>query len=209
MNPDKKLMEDMKKIVISFACNPTFREKRTSDFYFYLKNSAALTGGSVLAVVNHSYMFLEEILEKHGRKPEALIPILQGVQEQYNYLPEDLLLYLAGAIGVSAANVYGVATFYENFSMEPKGKYLIKVCDGTACHVKRSTEILDALQAELGISKEKRTTDDMLFTVETVACVGACGLAPVITINGKVYSKVTPESVVNVIKSLYTEEESG
>jgi len=160
-------------------------------------------------MVNYDYTAVRKIVDKHERSPEALIAMLQDIQEECSYLPENLLLYLAKALGVAPSKVYGVATFYENFSMEPKGKFLIKVCDGTACHVKRSTAILDALQAELGTSKEKRTTDDMLFTVETVACVGACGLAPVITVNGKVYSKVTPESVVNVIKSLRTEEAAG
>jgi NADH-quinone oxidoreductase subunit E len=100
-----------------------------------------------------------------------------------------------------------VATFYENFSLEPKGKYVIKICDGTACHVKKSIPILNALRNELDLSEQKKTTDDLLFTVETVSCLGACGLAPVITINDKVYPKVTPEGVIELLDSIRKEEE--
>ena len=99
-----------------------------------------------------------------------------------------------------------VASFYENFSFEPKGKYVIRVCDGTACHVRKSTPILEALQSTLGLSKRKHTTDDLLFTVETVSCLGACGLAPAITINGEVHSKMTPEKMMDLLKGLKGEE---
>jgi len=161
-------------------------------------------------VTNHNqYQIVEEIIERHERSPAALVAMLQDIQQEYRYLPEDLLLYLAKTIGVGQAKVYGVATFYENFSLEPKGKYVIKICDGTACHVKRSAVILDALRNELGISEEKRTTDDMLFTLETVACIGAFGLAPVITINEKVFPKVTPESTINMIRRIREEEALG
>ena len=95
-----------------------------------------------------------------------------------------------------------MATFYENFSFEPKGKYIIKVCDGTACHVRKSIPILEALQKELGLSKKKHTTDDMLFTVETVSCLGACGLAPTMTVNNEVYPSMTPEKALDLIAEL-------
>jgi len=108
---------------------------------------------------------------------------------------------------ITPSKVFSVATFYENFSLEPKGKYVIKICDGTACHVKKSIPILNALRTELDLSEEKKTTDDLLFTVETVSCLGACGLAPVITINDKVYPKVTPEHVLELLDGIRKEEE--
>ena len=97
---------------------------------------------------------------------------------------------------------YSVATFYENFSFEAKGKYVIKVCDGTACHVRHSTPVLVALWKELGLSKKKHTTNDMMFTVETVSCLGACGLAPTMMVNEQVYPSMTPEKALAVIKEL-------
>ena len=120
----------------------------------------------------------DEIIEHYGRKASSLIPIMQDVQAEYRYLPGELLTYIAKEIGITETKAYSVATFYENFSFEAKGKYVIKVCDGTACHVRKSTPVLEALWGELGLSKKKHTTDDMMFTVETVSCLGACGLAP-------------------------------
>ncbi|MDD6307983.1 MAG: NAD(P)H-dependent oxidoreductase subunit E [Clostridia bacterium] len=146
------------------------------------------------------------IIEKHGREAHKLIPILQEIQEEYSYLPEDLMLYLAKEIGVPAASVYGVATFYAHFTLEAKGKYIIKVCDGTACHVKKSEGILKVLEEELGLDKKKRTSDDMLFTLETVACLGACGLAPVVVVNDKVHGAMTPEKTRELIQAIRKEE---
>ena len=142
------------------------------------------------------------IIERYGKKASSLIPVMQDIQAEYRYLPGELLTYVARQIGVTEAKAYSVATFYENFSFEPKGKYIIKVCDGTACHVKKSIPVLEALYEELGLSKKKKTTDDMLFTVETVSCLGACGLAPTMTINDEVYPKMTPEKAVAVVREL-------
>ena len=144
----------------------------------------------------------DEIIALHGAKGSALIPIIQDIQAEYRYLPPELLVYVAKQIGITEAKAYSVATFYENFSFEPKGKYVIKVCDGTACHVRKSTAILERLYAELGVSKEKPTTEDMLFTLETVSCLGACGLAPVLTVNDKVYPAMTPDAASELIKEL-------
>jgi len=145
---------------------------------------------------------VDEIVEKLGNKKSSLIAVLQEIQREYRYLPEDLLMYVAKVMGISPAKVYSVATFYENFSLEPKGKYVIKICDGTACHVKKSIPVLDALRKELGLNEQKHTTDDLMFTVETVSCLGACGLAPVITVNEKVYGKMTPEAVKQLLKEI-------
>lgn len=148
------------------------------------------------------YNKADEIINEHGAMPSALIPIIQDIQNEYRYLPPELLVYVAGKIGITEAKAYSVATFYENFSFEPKGKYVIKVCDGTACHVRKSTAILERLYTELGVSKEKPTTDDMLFTLETVSCLGACGLAPVLTVNDKVYPAMTPDAASELIREL-------
>jgi len=145
---------------------------------------------------------IDRVIEELGAKPSSTIAILQAVQEEYRYLPQETIPYIAKKIGVSEAQLYGVATFYENFSLEPKGKFIIKVCDGTACHVRKSTPILKALQDELGLSDSKKTTDDLSFTVETVACLGACGLAPAMTVNDKVYPSMTPEKAVELLKEL-------
>lgn len=146
------------------------------------------------------------ILEENGKQAQRLIPILQAVQEEYRYLPEDVLTFVADGLGVPPARVYGVATFYSHFALEPKGKYIIRLCDGTACHVKRSIPILDAIYARLGLSAKQGTTEDMLFTVETVACLGACGLAPVVVINEEVHGQMTPESAVQLIDAIVARE---
>ncbi|MGL6199041.1 MAG: NAD(P)H-dependent oxidoreductase subunit E [Lachnospiraceae bacterium] len=149
----------------------------------------------------------DQIVGVFGTHQSALIPIIQEIQNEYRYLPPELLTYVAGKLGITEAKAYGVATFYENFSFDPKGKYIIKVCDGTACHVRKSIPILDYLQKELKLSKEKCTTDDMVFTVETVSCLGACGLAPVLTVNDKVYPAMTPEKAGKLIEELRGEEQ--
>ena len=145
---------------------------------------------------------LDDILKAHDYNKTSVIAIMQDIQKIYHYLPQKVLTYIAGELGLSEAKVYGVATFYENFSLEPKGKYVIKVCDGTACHVRKSAAILDAFMKELGLSDKKHTTDDMLFTVETVSCLGACGLAPTCTVNDEVHPNMTPEKVVGLITEL-------
>ena len=148
------------------------------------------------------YEKADEVIGRYGRKPSSLIPVLQDIQSEYRYLPGELLTYAALQIGVTEAKAYSVATFYENFSFEPKGKYIIKVCDGTACHVRKSMPILEALYKELGLSKKKHTTDDMMFTVETVSCLGACGLAPTLMVNEEVHPKMSPEKVIALLQEL-------
>ena len=152
------------------------------------------------------YQKTDEIIEHYGRKAASLIPIMQDIQAEYRYLPGELLTYVAKEIGVKEAKAYSVATFYENFSFEPKGKYVIKVCDGTACHVRKSMPVKEALMKELGLSNKKHTTDDMLFTVETVSCLGACGLAPAVMVNDEVHPKMTPEKMSELIAKLREDE---
>ena len=148
------------------------------------------------------YDKVDEIIRHYDRTPASLIPIMQDIQEEFRYLPGELLTYAASKIGVTKAKAYSVATFYENFSFDAKGTYVIKVCDGTACHMKKSSMVLETLYKKLGLSEEKRTTDDMLFTVETVSCLGACGLAPTMMVNDVVYPRMTPEAIDALIDEL-------
>lgn len=150
--------------------------------------------------------FADRIIEETGVEESAVIAILQGIQEHYHYLPREVFPHIAGRIGISEARLYGVATFYENFSLEPKGKYIIKVCDGTACHVRMSMPILERLRGELGLPDGKTTTDDLEFTVETVSCLGACGLAPVITVNDRAYPEMTPDKASELLSTLRRDE---
>jgi len=154
---------------------------------------------------NFDFTVVDEILASNGSVQQAIIAILQGIQEHYHYLPREVFPYLSKKLGMSEARIYSVATFYENFSLDPKGKYVIKICDGTACHVRRSIPILERLRSELGLSEGKKTTDDLNFTVETVSCLGACGLAPVLTVNDTVYPAMTPDKASELIKELKEE----
>ncbi|WFR59268.1 NAD(P)H-dependent oxidoreductase subunit E [Anaerocolumna sp. AGMB13025] len=148
------------------------------------------------------YKVVDEIIGELGNRQSAIIAILQNIQEYYRYLPKEVFPYLSEKLGISQAKIYSVATFYENFSLKPKGKYVIKVCDGTACHVRKSIPILERLRKELGLSEAKATTDDLYFTVETVSCLGACGLAPVLTVNDKVYPAMTPDKAAELLNEL-------
>jgi len=141
---------------------------------------------------------LEEVIAKHKGQEGALIPVLHEAQEIFGYLPEQVQKIVADGLGVSLAEVYGVATFYARFSLEPKGKYNIQVCMGTACYVKGADKVLEKLQEVLGIEPGK-CTDDGLFSIEATRCVGACGLAPVMVVNEEVYGKATPAMVEEVI----------
>ncbi|HBR29189.1 MAG TPA: NAD(P)H-dependent oxidoreductase subunit E [Firmicutes bacterium] len=149
---------------------------------------------------------VNEIINRLGRSRSALIPILQEVQAEYRYLPEEILTYVATALGLSPASVFGVATFYAQFSLEAKGKYVIKICDGTACHVRGSNPVLEAIKKRVNLTGKKHTTDDLRYTVETVSCLGACGLAPVVMINDKIYGQMTPEAINIILDELAKED---
>ncbi len=149
---------------------------------------------------------LDEIMASYDYKKSNLIAILQKVQEVFRYLPEDAMIYIGTKIeGLSPATVFGVATFYAQFSLEPKGKYEIKVCDGTACHVRGSMPVLNAIRAKLNIPTGQLTSDNGLFSLETVSCLGACGLAPVVVINEKVYPQMTSDAITIVLDTIMKE----
>ncbi len=156
---------------------------------------------------------LEEILKKYdeGKNREQnfkteiktnqekhLIPILQEAQDEYGYLPQEVLSRIAGYLDLSSGEVYGVVTFYTQFHLQPRGKYIIQVCTGTACHVRGASEIVKKMEEELGICSGE-TTDDLKFTLSSVACIGACGLAPVIMINDETHGRLSPDQVPEIL----------
>ena len=149
---------------------------------------------------------VNEILKRNGNDPSRLITILLEVQEVYKYLSKDVISYVATSLDVPVAHVYGVATFYAHFSLTPKGKHILRLCDGTACHVKKSHDILDRIQKKLNLSEEKRTSDDLMFTLELVSCLGACGLAPVVVIDDVVHGQATPDHIEQLIDEIITRE---
>ena len=149
---------------------------------------------------------VEEIIDSYGAQRSNLIAIMQDIQAEYKYLSEDVLVLIAEKLNISPAKVYSVATFYENFSLEAKGKHIIKVCAGTACHVRKSGPIYDAIYDYLGLNGKKKTSDDGIFTLETVACLGACGLAPVMTVDGEVYAKMTPDAALALLEEIRKKE---
>ena len=149
-----------------------------------------------------------EIIDSYGCQQSNLSAIMQEIQAEYKYLSEEALTLVAEKLGISTAKVYSVATFYENFSLEAKGRHIVKVCAGTACHVRKSQPIFDAIHEYLGLTGKKKTSADGMFTLETVACLGACGLAPVMTIDGEVHAKMTPEAALALLEDI-RKEESG
>jgi NADH-quinone oxidoreductase subunit E len=146
------------------------------------------------------------ILKENNFDKSRLIPILQAIQEEYKYLPEEILAFVASALKISPAKVFSVVTFFTYFTLKPKGKYVIKFCDGTACHVKNSTSLIDAARNKLGLKAGENSTKDMLFTLEAVSCLGACSLGPVVLINETVHGQVTPEQVVKLIDDIIKQD---
>lgn len=151
----------------------------------------------------------QEVLTKHGAKVSELINMLQAIQEEFHYLPKEAIAVFAEGMDVPAQSIYGVATFYGQFSLNPKGKYLVKVCDGTACHVKNGALVFDALQKKFNFKPGKNTTEDGLFTLETVACLGACGIAPVMVINETVYPQMVPDAAIDIVNTLLNREKEA
>lgn len=149
---------------------------------------------------------MQKILEKYTKDKSNLIQILNETQEYYGYIPKDSQIAISEYLGLPMAEVYGVITFYSRFTLKPKGKYNVAVCLGTACFVKGSEKILDKLKEKLGIDVGE-TTPDGKFSIEATRCIGACGLAPVFTINDEVYGKATPELLDKVIEEYKNKED--
>ena len=142
---------------------------------------------------------IDEVLAKHRGEEGTLIPILQEAQEIYGYLSEELLAAIGKRLHLPLSRIYGVITFYAQFYTTPRGRYTVRVCRGTACHVRGGKNVLKAVQQHLGIG-EGETTTDFKFTFETVACLGACALSPVLLVNKNYYGKLTPAKVEQVLK---------
>jgi NADH-quinone oxidoreductase subunit E len=151
---------------------------------------------------------LEPVLSKYKKTPGSLITILQKAQDIYGYLPKEVINYISQETGVKPAKIYGVVTFYTQFRLEPIGKYLIMLCQGTACHVNGAKMIEEAICEELEI-QEGDTTKDGLFTLNNVACLGCCSLSPVMMINGETYGKLTKDSTKTILKDIRNKENSG
>lgn len=151
---------------------------------------------------------IEQIIKEHGASKSSLIPVLQKAQEEYRYLPEEILSFIATALDLPPATVYGVATFYAQFSLEPMGKYVIRVCDGTACHVRKNQALIQFIRNFLGLKEDERTTQDLRYSLEIVSCIGACALAPAVVINEKVYGQMTAQKMANVLNEIEASEAS-
>lgn len=147
-------------------------------------------------------------LWKYQGESGALIPLLQSAQESYGYIPESAIDHISEIVGIPSADIYGVITFYSQFRLKPMGKNIIKVCDGTACHVNSSTAIIRTIEGELQISNDE-TTEDGLFTMQKVACLGCCSLSPVIMINDETYGLLTPKKVQQILKDYKDTAASG
>ena len=148
---------------------------------------------------------IDPLIKKYKGKKGNLIPILQGAQNMYGYLPEEVFFKISELTGLKLSEMYGVATFYTQFRLNPVGKHIVKVCHGTACHVQNATAISEALEDALGI-KDGETTEDRLFTLESVACLGCCSLAPVMMIGDETYGKLTGNQAVKIVKEIKIKE---
>lgn len=148
---------------------------------------------------------ITEICDRYAGEKTPLMMILSAVQEEYGYIPLEVQELISEKTGISVAEIYGVVTFYSFFSLEPKGKYVIGCCLGTACYVKGSQQIIDKFAEVLGI-QPGGTTEDGMFTLDALRCIGACGIAPAVSINGKVYPKMTVDKVLSVVQE-YRERE--
>ena len=148
--------------------------------------------------MREKYDALDAAIARHKGEPGALMPVLQEAQNIFGYVPQDVQQIIADGLGTTLAEVYGVATFYAQFSLEPKGQYVVGVCLGTACYVKGSQQVLDKLEEVLGVPAG-RTTPDGLFTLNATRCLGACGLAPVMMINDEVYGRLTPDEIPTIL----------
>jgi NADH-quinone oxidoreductase subunit E len=151
---------------------------------------------------------MEEVFDNYKQENGNIITVLQNAQEIYGYLPVEVLKLIADRTGNKRAKVYGIATFYSQFRLTPRGKYIILQCQGTACHVNGSKAVSKALCEELGINPGETSSDEM-FTLEDVACLGCCSLAPVIMINGEAYGNLTPENARKIIKEIYAKEKGA
>ena len=149
---------------------------------------------------------MDDAINRYNGDESQLISILLGIQEHYRYLPKDALEYLSRKMNIPLNSIYHIATFFKAFSLEPKGKHVIKICLGTACHVRGGAQIWDKLKYDLGLDESKTTTDDMLFTVERVNCLGVCALAPVVVVDDNVMGEMTMAKMDSTLRRIKKRE---
>ncbi|KPK96071.1 hypothetical protein AMJ80_02090 [bacterium SM23_31] len=150
--------------------------------------------------------FIDEMINGYNRDKRAIVSMLQDIQDKYYYLPEDTLAYLSSAMEVPISLLYGFATFYRTFSLQPRGKHPISVCMGTACHVRGAGRIIEKIEREIDI-KLGETSDDLLYSLDEVHCLGCCGLAPVVTVGDDLYGKITVTKIPGILKKYKTSKE--
>lgn len=153
-------------------------------------------------ILKEHYEWTDGIIAQFGKTRTSLIPVLQSVQSRFKYLPEEIMSHIATQMTLPLSSVYGVATFYAQFSTEPKGKHIVQICDGTACHVRGAKALIDKIRKDYELNEEKRTTDDYFLTLETVACIGACAMAPAVIIDGHIYGHMTADNLSNLINDM-------
>ena len=149
---------------------------------------------------------LEKVYEDYRQSEGNIISLLQGIQNEFGYIPEDAVLWISKKLDIPASRFFGIATFYAQFHLTPRGKHIITTCCGTACHVKGSARLLDGLTKEFGLTEGENTTPDRAFTLEKVNCVGACSIAPVVIINDKIHGKVSADNLMKEIRKLKEKE---
>ena len=149
--------------------------------------------------MTNNFQNIDQLIAEKGSTKKSLIPILQAIQKEYNYLPEDVLRYVAEKTSITAADIIGVASFYSQFRMQPVGEHMIKVCVGTACHVKGAVQVYDAFRREFKLPEGVNTEESGKYTIEKVSCLGCCTLAPVVQIDGITYGHVAPDQVGQII----------
>ena len=181
------------------------RQNARGIYSAFPKGTLTIQRKDAITLETVDFGFVDSVLEKYGGDKAKIIAIMQDVQEKYRYLPQEALEYIAKKVGMSESKLYGVATFYGNFSLDAKGKYVMKVCRGTACHVRKSSNVLQALYDATGTNEHKPNSDDGLFTLEIVSCLGACGLSPVVMVNDTVHAAMTPDKARALVEQLREE----
>jgi len=155
--------------------------------------------------VNEPLDWLDKVMKANAYQKTAIIPVLQSIQTKFKYLPEPVVQYVSEKMDIPLATIFGIATFYAQFSTEPKGKHIVQVCAGTACHVRGAQDIIKRIRKDINVTAEKNTTEDKFITLECLACIGTCAMAPAVIVDGHVYGHLTPDKMAGIIQGLYKE----
>jgi NADH-quinone oxidoreductase subunit E len=158
-------------------------------------------------LLNEPLDWLDDVMKGVDYHKTAIIPVLQSIQTKYKYLPEPIVRYVSEKMDIPLSTIFGVATFYAQFSTEPKGKHIVQICAGTACHVRGAQDIIKRARKDLQLTAEKNTTDDKFITLECLACIGTCAMAPAVIVDGHVYGHLNPDKMATIINGLF--EEAG